>query len=125
MKLNSSFSILFLITLLMSVSNSSAAGINTTSSVSKTKKMILISIESETTMNDQPQPLQPVTRQEEPVKKPHLQKTEELAHIHHFHKERVKKLKRHHKKFWLLSKVLLIVSHLLILVCAYMHLVHP
>ena len=51
-------------------------------------------------------------------------KSEELAHIHHFHKERVKKIKRHHKKFWILSKLLLIICHLLLLFVAYMHVTH-
>jgi hypothetical protein len=50
--------------------------------------------------------------------------TEELAHIHHFHKERVKKIKRHHKKYWALSKLILILCHLALLVIAYLHLSH-
>jgi hypothetical protein len=49
---------------------------------------------------------------------------EELAHIHHFHKERVKKLKRHHKKVWAMSKFIIILCHLLLLIVAYMHVAH-
>jgi hypothetical protein len=51
-------------------------------------------------------------------------RAEELAHIHHFHKERVKKIKRHHEKFWFLSQVLLVICHLLILLMAYTHVFH-
>ena len=70
------------------------------------------------------QPPVPSAKQEEPFKKPHLLKSEELAHIHHFHKERVKKIKRHHIKFWVMSKILIILCNLVLLVCAYMHLTH-
>ena len=63
----------------------------------------------------------PVKEKEEKTTPP---KIEELAHIHHFHKERVKKMKRHHKKFWLLSKLLLAICHLLILALAFIHLTH-
>ena len=52
---------------------------------------------------------------------PHM---EELPHIHHFHKERVKKIKQHHTKFWMLSKVLVILCHISILVIAYLHAIH-
>ena len=49
---------------------------------------------------------------------------DELAHMHKFHKERVKKIKKHHDKFWLLSKLILILCHLSILVIAYLHATH-
>jgi hypothetical protein len=48
---------------------------------------------------------------------------DETPHIHHFHKNRVKKLKRH-SHYWFLSKVLLVISHLLLLFLAYQHAVH-
>jgi hypothetical protein len=66
----------------------------------------------------------PAAKPTEPVKESHGTKLEEVAHIHHFHKERVKKLKRHHEKFWILSKILLILCHLLLLVVAYLHVTH-
>lgn len=53
-----------------------------------------------------------------------LKKVDELAEIHRFHKERVKNHKKHGRKFWILSKLLLIVCHLTILVCAFLHLTH-
>jgi hypothetical protein len=56
--------------------------------------------------------------------KSHSSKTEELPHIHHFHKERMKKIKRHHKKCWALSMILLVICHLAILAMAYMHVAH-
>ena len=52
---------------------------------------------------------------------PHM---EELPHIHKFHKERVKKSKKHHSKYWLLSQVILALCHLSILVIGYLHATH-
>lgn len=54
-------------------------------------------------------------------KKDHPTKSDELPGIHHFHKERISKVKRHHKKFWILSKLLLILCHLALLILAYVH----
>jgi hypothetical protein len=122
MKRNSSFSIFFLAIFLMSLSNSMASTFNS-SSVSNEKNKIVIIIDRSAT-DDLQQPSEPVSKPEEPSKKPHLLKTEELAHIHHFHKERVKKLKRHHEKFWMLSKIILVLCHLGLLVCAFLHLVN-
>ncbi len=56
-----------------------------------------------------------------PHEKAHAPKLEELPHIHHYHKERVKKVKRHHKKCWVLSMVLLVLCQVALLVIAYMH----
>lgn len=56
--------------------------------------------------------------------KSHTPTMDETAHIHRFHKERVKKIKKHHAKFWLLTKVLLILCHLALLVIAYLHATH-
>ena len=53
--------------------------------------------------------------------KAHSTKTEELPHIHHFHKERVKKVKRHHKKIWTISMLILVLCHISILIMAYLH----
>jgi hypothetical protein len=92
------------------------------SSVTKTKKGLIINAKS--AMNDLHQPLEPISKQEEPVKKPHLMKTEELAHIHHFHKERVKKEKYHHQAAYSVAKLILILCHISLLVVAYMHLCH-
>ena len=69
-------------------------------------------------------PIMPATKPEKHAEKPHNPKLEEVAHIHHFHKERVKKMKRHHKKTWALSKLILVVCHIALLVMAYMHLTH-
>lgn len=72
----------------------------------------------------EPMPLFPATRTIPPVtpeEKAHAPKVEELPHIHHFHKERVKKAKRHHKKYWAFSKIILILCHIALLVMAYIH----
>lgn len=66
----------------------------------------------------------PVTKTVPPVhpeEKGHTPKLDELPHIHHFHKERVKKVKRHHKKVWTISMLILLLCHISILIMAYMH----
>ncbi len=62
----------------------------------------------------------------QPVQKGHGQvpSFDELAHVHHFHKGRVKKIKKHHNKCWALSKLILVLCHIAILVIAYMHVTH-
>lgn len=127
MRQNSFFSIFFLTVFLMSSVNSIANTFKEASSVAKAKNKtlaIVSAIDAKSMMNDWSQPMHPISKPEEHAKKPHVLKTEELAHIHRFHKERVKKLKRHHKKCWFLSKLLLILCHLTLLVCAYLHLTH-
>ena len=66
-------------------------------------------------------PLPPAAKHEEHAKKIPVPKSEELPHIHHFHKERVKKSNKHHKKYWALSQLILILCHIAILVIAYIH----
>ena len=120
----SSFSILLLVLFLMNLNTVSAHVQNvkaTVVNISKEKKMFA---EGGIKIPDMSQTAIPVTQPEEHSKKPHVLKMDELAHIHHFHKERVKKLKRHHKKCWVLSKLILILCHLVLLVCAFMHFAH-
>ena len=52
---------------------------------------------------------------------PHM---EELPHIHKFHKNRVKKIKKHHTKFWFASQLIIVLCHISILVIAYLHATH-
>lgn len=52
---------------------------------------------------------------------PHM---EELPHIHKYHRERVKKIKKHHTKLWILSQALVVICNLSILVIGYLHLTH-
>src|SRR5687767_3907401 len=59
-----------------------------------------------------------------PHGKTHAPHSEELPHIHKFHKERVKKIKKHHGKFWLLTQVLLFICHAAILYICYLHAAH-
>lgn len=59
-----------------------------------------------------------------PHGKAHAPQMEELPHIHKFHKERVKRIKKHHSKYWLLSQVILALCHLSILVIGYLHATH-
>ena len=73
---------------------------------------------------DKPMPVFPSPKPTVPHGKANVPHMEELPHIHHFHKERVKKIKQHHTKFWMLSKVLVILCHISILVIAYLHAIH-
>ena len=61
-----------------------------------------------------------------PVEKAHtnVPTMDELAHIHHFHKERLKKIKLHHKKCWTLSQLLLLFCHAAVLIISYLHITH-
>lgn len=49
---------------------------------------------------------------------------DETPHIHRFHRERVRKAKKHHTKLWLLTKILLVLCHVALLIIAYMHATH-
>ena len=53
----------------------------------------------------------------------HTPAMDETPHIHHFHKQRIRKIRKHHGKFWILSQLLLVVCHLTILYIGYLHLV--
>jgi hypothetical protein len=59
-----------------------------------------------------------------PAHKMQLPVMEELPKVHRFHKERVKKLKKHQHKCWISVKFLLIVCHVALLICAFMHATH-
>ncbi len=54
----------------------------------------------------------------------HLLKIEELGKIHRFHKERVKKSKRHPNKLWIIAKLVIISCQIALLIHAFMHLTH-
>ncbi len=61
-----------------------------------------------------------------PVEKSHssVPSWDELAHIHHFHQNRLKKIKRHFKKSVFLSKLLLFICHAAVLYISFLHLTH-
>lgn len=69
-------------------------------------------------------PASPESNPKVPHGKVHAPHMEELPHIHKFHKERVKKIKKHHGKYWLLSQIVLALCHLSILVIGYLHATH-
>ena len=121
---NSSFGIHFLVIVLLCSTNATANVHNSLSAAAGHANETVMNFGARTMTNDMATPAVPAAQPVEPPKRSHLLKTEELAHIHHFHKERVKKLKRHHKKYWLLSKILLILCHLVLLICAYLHMTH-
>ena len=73
---------------------------------------------------DKQMPVFPSPAPKAPHGKAHAPQMEELPHIHKFHKERVKKIKKHHSKYWLLSQILLALCHLSILVIGYLHATH-
>lgn len=118
------FSTFFLVLFFLS-SHAASSAVHTGASVSVSNSKVTITITPAIPVSSAgTEPGLPAAKSEAPVEKPHLLKMEELAHIHHFHKERVKKLKRHHKKYWILSKMLLVLCHVALLVGAYLHLTH-
>jgi len=54
----------------------------------------------------------------------HTPSMDELPHLHKFHKERVKKIKKHHSKLWILSKIIITLCHISILVIGFLHVTH-
>ena len=58
------------------------------------------------------------------TKRVHGPSLEELPHIHHFHKERVKKIKKHHNKFWIIAKLILVLCHVGLLILGFIHATH-
>lgn len=69
-------------------------------------------------------PVYPESHSATPPAKTHAPQMEELPHVHKFHKERVKKIKKHHGKYWLLSQLVIVICHLSILLIAYLHATH-
>ena len=121
---NSFFRFIFPVILFMGSNNCFADGYNAISISVKHDSKAAVTPPAKNLEHDLPLPASPAAQPVEHSKKAQSMKTEELAHIHHFHKERVKKIKRHHKKYWILSKLVLILCHLVLLICAYLHLTH-
>ncbi|HEX6190746.1 MAG TPA: hypothetical protein VFZ42_00210 [Chitinophagaceae bacterium] len=56
--------------------------------------------------------------------KSHLMKIDELGKIHRFHKERVKKVKKHHSKLWIAATIIIVCCQIALLIHAFMHISH-
>ena len=69
-------------------------------------------------------PLSKEAHSNAPFGKAHAPHSEELPHIHKFHKERVKKIRKHHGKYWVFSQVLLFLCHASVLYISYLHVIH-
>jgi hypothetical protein len=118
------FSIFFLLVVLIS-SDRSFAGTNaaTAISVSDSKEAVTdIPVPSKETIPALPSV--PATKQQNHGGKVHPPRMEELPHIHHFHKERVKRVKKHHGKVWMIVKLIVILCHIGLLICGYLHATH-
>lgn len=70
----------------------------------------------------------PVSTSDSHSKAPHGKSSvphfEELPHIHKYHKERVKKVKKHHSKLWFLGQVLVVLCNISILIIGFLHATH-
>jgi hypothetical protein len=64
------------------------------------------------------------TRNEHGKTSNHPPALDETPHIHHYHKHRVRKLKKHHSKCWFIAQGIVIICNLVLLYMAYLHLVH-
>lgn len=71
-------------------------------------------------------PASPIAKAPMPVEKhqAHTPHIDETPHIHHYHKGRVRKLKKHHSKIWFFSMFLLVVCQISLLIIAYLHVIH-
>ena len=101
-----------------SVGNTAKSGIE------KSDNQVKAQTSTDFTGSNNKMPVFPAPQPKVPHGKLHAPHMEELPHIHKFHKERVKKIKKHHSKYWLLSKILIVLCHLSILVIAYLHATH-
>ena len=115
-------SIIFLVIFSLATTTALAGGHTAKATTETTGKEIKTSMgadHSETGKN-----MLPDAHSKAPQGKAHAPQMEELPHIHKFHKERVKKIKKHHSKYWFLSQVILALCHLSILVIGYLHATH-
>jgi len=109
----------FFLAMILMASFSASTGTNKSSTVTVSNTIGTVSASA-----SEPMPQFPATRKVPPMapeEKAPTPKIDELPHVHHFHKERVKKVKRHHKKIWTISMLILVLCHISILVMAYMH----
>lgn len=77
-------------------------------------------------MTGKPSPHQQAAKGHHPVDKAHahVPSWDELAHIHHFHKGKLKKIRRHYKKCIFMTKLLLFICHAAVLFISYLHVIH-
>lgn len=101
-----------------------AAGHTAKTETESTSKEVKTQAAPDPTETGKKGPVSPESHPKAPHGKTHAPQMEELPHIHKFHKERVKKIKKHHGKFWLLSQVVVVICHLSILVIGYLHATH-
>src|SRR5687768_15358777 len=124
MRHNKALQILFLIAFLMNALPGHSATKSTGSAAAGFVTASAMNSVADQSIPDMAVPLHAATRPDHHSKKTHSPKLEEVAHIHHFHKERVKKLKKHQKKCWAFSKIILVLIHIALLVMAYSHVTH-
>jgi hypothetical protein len=93
------------------VSNNTESGNATKSSADNHGKTLPVSQDAKSPM--------PVEKHQS-----HTPTMDETPHIHRFHKERVKKIKKHHSKLWFLGMLLLTLCQVSLLVIAYLHVIH-
>jgi len=121
-----SYSIIFLVIFSFASFSAFAAG-HTASTETKTEK---ISKEAKSSASadhsdaGKKLPVSADSHSKAPHGKTHVPHMEELPHIHRFHKERVKKIKKHHGKYWIVSQVIIVLCHLSILVIGFLHATH-
>ncbi len=119
------FSILFLVIVSLGSNKVSASGQRESMTGIDIHKMDMSTATKETSAPVKNMPVIPAPKPEVPHNKaahpPHM---EELPHIHRYHKERVKKVKQHHTKLWLIGQLLVVLCHISLLVIAYLHVIH-
>lgn len=119
-----SYSIIFLMIFSMATYSTMAAGHKVKVETETTSKEAKTTKASDHSEAGKKMPVFPDSHSKAPHGKMHVPHMEELPHIHRFHKERVKKIKKHHGKYWLLSQVIIVLCHLSILVIGFLHATH-
>ena len=69
-------------------------------------------------------PFFPAPEHKENHGKAHSPQMDETPHIHKFHRERIKKVRKHHSKLWIISQLILLLCHISILIIAFLHVTH-
>ncbi len=85
---------------------------------------VVATVESSTPLNHLPVKLPGLMGTRPSHHKMHVPVMEELAKVHRFHKGRVKKARRFGSQYWVSLKLLLVICHIALLVCAYLHVTH-
>jgi hypothetical protein len=118
-------SILFLVTVSLGSNTASAGSFNQKHEVENHGKGMKSAMTEDAHTASKNMPVSQAPKPDAPHSKaPHAPQVDEVPHVHKYHKERVKKIKKHHSKLWFLGQALVVLCQLSLLFIAYMHIIH-